>query len=189
MDTVAGRAVVTDTVEFVGNLLPSFEGSASSTINFLRSFELYTQVDWKSDFFIFNSTSEFRERQFGTGENWIRRNEILSAEERITRFGPFVNQAGANVAAGNVNIAYIEPADFVRLREVALSYAVPRSFAQQFLRATGASFTLGVRNLKLWTDYTGADPEVNTNTSGTTRQEFLTVPAPIRLVFRGTLSY
>src|SRR5688572_313029 len=189
MDTVAGRAVVTDTVEFVGNLLPSFEGSVSSTINFLRSFELYAQMDWKSDFYIFNSTAEFRERQFGTGENWIRRNEILSAEQRITRYGPFVNQAGAAVAAGNVQIAYIEPADFVRLRELSLTYAVPRTFAQRFLRATGATLTGGVRNLKLWTDYTGVDPEVYTNTSGTTRQEFLTVPAPIRFVVRGTLSY
>jgi hypothetical protein len=189
MDTVAGRAVVTDTVEFVGNLLPSFEGSASTTVNFLRSFELYAQMDWKSDFYIFNSTAEFRERQFGTGENWIRRNEILSAEERITRFGPFVDEDGANVAAGNVNIAYIEPADFVRLREVSLSYSVPRSFAQRFLRATGATITAGARNLKLWTDYTGADPEVNTSTSGTTRQEFLTVPAPKRFVLRASLSY
>ncbi len=189
IDTVAGRAVVSDTVEFVGNLLPSFEGSASSTISFLRSFELYAQVDWKSDFYIFNSTAEFRERQFGTAENWIRRNEILSATERITRYGPFTAESGGNVAAGNVNIAYIEPADFVRLREVSLTYSVPRAFVQRFMRASGATLTVGGRNLRLWTDYSGADPEVNTNTSGTTRQEFLTIPAPLRYVVRVNLSY
>jgi hypothetical protein len=88
-----------------------------------------------------------------------------------------------------VNIAYIEPADFVRLREVSLSYSVPGTFAQRFLRASGASFTVGARNVKLWSDYSGADPEVNTNTSDTTRQEFLTVPAPLRIVLRASLSY
>ncbi len=190
IDVANNKAIVSDTVEFVGNLLPSFEGSAATTLSFFGHLDVYAQLDWKQDFYIYNNTDQFRERQFGQGERWVRRDSILTAEERITRFGPFFSETtGAAIAAGNVNQAYVQPGDFVRLREVSATYTLPNTYARRFLRAAGASIGFGVRNLKLWTDYPGADPEVNTDTSGTTRSEFLTVPTAIRYVFRLNLQY
>jgi hypothetical protein len=45
------------------------------------------------------------------------------------------------------------------------------------LRATDASLTLAGRNLALWTNYSGIDPEVtSTPNQGFTTSEFLTLP-------------
>ena len=182
-DPTKSYAIVSDTVESVGNLLPGFEGSASSILTVFKYVRLYGQLDWKQDFYIYNNTDQFRERQFGTGERWVRRNEILTERERLQRFGPFVTESGNAISQGNVNEAYIEPGDFVRLREVSLTFSLPQEWANR-LRTDGMSVTLAGRNLALWTDYTGVDPEINSSTSGQARSEFLTMPQPRRWVAR-----
>ena len=52
---------------------------------------------------------------------------------------------------------FIEKASYVRLRDVTLSYTFPL----QFVGMQSATVSLTGRNLKLWTDYTGNDPESN----------------------------
>lgn len=187
-DSLVPGAVVSDDLEVIGNLLPTFEGSFSSTMNFFRNIQLYAQLDWKTDFYIYNNTDQFRERQFGQGERWVRRNEILSEQERIRRFGPFVDSKGNPVNPSSVNEAYIEPGDFLRLREVSVTYTLPRGVTT-LMRASGASISLAGRNLGLWTKYSGADPEVNSATQAFGRQEFLTMPAPRRFVARLNLQF
>src|SRR3546814_8027270 len=51
---------------------------------------------------------------------------------------------------------WTEPGDFTKLRYVSLTYRLPA----RFLRANSASITLSGRNLFMWTDYHGGDPEV-----------------------------
>ena len=196
-DIANNVAIVSDTVEFVGNLLPGFEGNTSTTVSLFNTLRLYAQVDWKNDFYIFNSTDEFRERQFGQGERWVRRNVVvdpetgetfLSAEERLRRFGPFRTESGTQLAATNVGLAYIEPGDFIRLREVSATITLPREWAN-LLRSQGASLQIAGRNLGLWTDYTGVDPEVNSSQGANSRSEFLTVPQAKRFVARINLQF
>lgn len=190
-DVANNVAIVSDTVEFVGNLLPSFEGNTSATLSLFNTVRFYAQLDWKNDFYIYNNTDQFRERQFGQGERWVRRNDPsfgLTDQQRLERFGPFVTESGTPIAAGNVNQAYVEKGDFMRLREVSATLTLPRNWANA-IRAQGASIQLAGRNLALWTDYSGADPEVNTSTAGNSRQEFLTVPAARRFVTRVNLQF
>jgi hypothetical protein len=70
--------------------------------------------------------------------------------------------------------------------------ALPRGLASRF-RADGATFTLAAQNLKLWTEYTGADPEVistfGVGQNGFLRDDFFTVPAPRRLVAKLNLQF
>ncbi|CAN5613160.1 SusC/RagA family TonB-linked outer membrane protein [soil metagenome] len=183
-------AVVSDTLEYFGNFLPTFEGSFSSAMTFARNLRLTGNLDWKSDYMIYNNSAQFRERSFGTGERFVRRNEILSPEERVRRFGPFVNEAtGAAVNASAVNEEYVERGDFVRLRELALTYSLPGAFAQR-MGASGASLTFAGRNLALWTDYTGGDPEISgAPDSDFFRWDFLTVPQARRYVARVNLQF
>jgi hypothetical protein len=56
---------------------------------------------------------------------------------------------------------YIEAADFWKLRELALTFTVPRSLVERIRYASDVSITIAGRNLKTWTNYRGADPEVN----------------------------
>lgn len=194
-DLQNNRAIVSDELEFVGNLLPGFEGNTSTSVSMLGFLRLYAQLDWKKDFYIFNSTDEFRERQFGQGERWILR-DSLTHKERLQRFGPFVTESpcpgqttgNCPISNGTVNEAYIEKGDFWRLREVSATVTLPTRFAN-LMRAQHASVTLAGRNLALWSEYSGADPEVNSNTSGTQRLEFLTLPPARRLVTRINLQF
>ncbi|MBJ7879606.1 SusC/RagA family TonB-linked outer membrane protein [Gelidibacter salicanalis] len=57
---------------------------------------------------------------------------------------------------------YIYDSSWIRLREITLSYKLPRSIIDKtFL--TGGSLTISGRNLFLITDYPGVDPETNLN--------------------------
>jgi TonB-linked SusC/RagA family outer membrane protein len=72
-----------------------------------------------------------------------------SGLERISGFGPYTKQ-------------YIEDASFVKLREVALTYTLPRSLTGRLWRGNGgADLTLSGRNLWTHTHYSGLDPEVS----------------------------
>jgi hypothetical protein len=174
---------VSDTLEFVGNTLPGWESTLSTTVNFLRNFTLYAQLDMRGDVYRRNFSDDFRDRQFRNSERYVYRDQ-LSADERIRRFGPFKNEQGENVTFGNVNGMYIEDASYARLREVSLSFRAPESLASM-MKARTASFTFSARNLKTWTDYSGLDPE----TTYTESTEFFTVPAEKRFSFRVSLTY
>jgi len=54
----------------------------------------------------------------------------------------------------------LEKGDFVRWREIAVTYNAPASFAQK-LGFSNMSFNLSGRNVLLWTGYQGIDPEMN----------------------------
>jgi hypothetical protein len=52
---------------------------------------------------------------------------------------------------------WLEDASYVRLREITLSYSLPL----QFVGMQSVTLSLTGRNLKVWTNYTGNDPEGN----------------------------
>jgi hypothetical protein len=57
---------------------------------------------------------------------------------------------------------YVEHASFVKLREVALTFDLPRQWVDRVAgRARSMKFELSGRNLVTWTKYPGADPEVS----------------------------
>jgi TonB-dependent starch-binding outer membrane protein SusC len=64
---------------------------------------------------------------------------------------------------GRNALSYIEDGSFVKLREVALTYAVPASVTQRLLgnRVSDLRLNLTGRNLAIFTKYWGGDPEAN----------------------------
>jgi hypothetical protein len=55
---------------------------------------------------------------------------------------------------------FFEEGDFIRFRELALTFVPDQQFINRFLRTRSLNATLAVRNLGiLWTKYTGVDPE------------------------------
>lgn len=91
-----------------------------------------------------------------------------------------------------VGMNHIWPADFLRWRELSLTYDTPPSFARMFSMET-LSLSLRARNLTFWVndEYRGTDPELNNNarcTSGNLNCNFLMgqeawrIPIPRRIV-------
>ncbi len=186
VDTQAGRVTVGDSLEFVGNTLPGWEGTFSSTLNLFKHLTLYGLVDFHGNVRRYNGSGQFRERQFRNDANFIVPDK-LSPEERLRRFGPFFDSNGNPVTFGNVNEAYIEDGSYARFREVSVSYHLPESLTRRLIHMQDATLSVAGRNLATWTNFTGLDPET-VNYFGD-NYEFFTIPADKRWVVRLNVRY
>lgn len=200
IDVASNRVIVADTLEVVGNVLPSFEGAWSNTFTLFRNLRVATLIDTKRNFYLQNNTDFFRETQL------VRSNRrldptILSAEERLRRYGnptagqpAFVQENGAATTVNEVRDAYLQKGDFVRFREMSFSYTLPNAALLRRARVDGGTIGLAFQNVALWTDYEGADPEVvsatqNTGAGQFSRSDFLTLPNPKRTLLRVNLTF
>ena len=72
----------------------------------------------------------------------------------------------------------IEPAGFVKLREITAAYSLPRSFTARFGVESARVYATG-RNLKVWSDFSMGDPESDIYGGGNAGgQYFRQFPAP-----------
>ncbi len=73
---------------------------------------------------------------------------------------PDVSEADVEALQTRQTLSHITKADFIKFRELSLTYTLPASWGQ-FFRGSRWSFTLSGRNLAVWTKYEGrGDPEV-----------------------------
>jgi len=109
-----------------------------------------------------------------------------SKHARRGLLGRFFN--GFDRAFATTQTGYIEDNKFTRIREVTGTYNFSPSFTKKYIRATGGSFTFGVRNVALFSDWTGVDPEQNYG-QGDTQQTLLTAGPPRYYTARLNLSF
>lgn len=91
---------------------------------------------------------------------------------------------------GTLNTAwgFLEQLQFWRLREISAAYTMPDRIARTVFRAASANVNVAVRNIKVWTSYTGVDPEANYG-QGDTQQTLLTAGPPRYMNLRINLRY
>jgi TonB-linked SusC/RagA family outer membrane protein len=163
VDVGANRVITSDTAEFIGNQMPTFQANLTNTVTLFRNLRLYAQLETKRGHYAYNVNQENRDRSRTNSFEVVNPADRggYSPEERLRRLGQYYSErTGAVVGVSNVKDPYMQKADHVRLREVSVTFLVPQSllFTQ---RLSGASITLGGRNLALWkSDYEGDDPEV-----------------------------
>ncbi len=149
-------AVVLDTATYIGPSQPRRQIGFSNTLTLFKNWRAYASFDYKGGHYLFNGKE--RTRCLGAINNCERANDprvlfpqtaedtLLSKELPVWR---------------SVNGVYIEKADFIKLRDLSLTYTLPASVLGRF-NASTASVTIVGHNLAMWTDYSGLDPEVNT---------------------------
>lgn len=180
IDTENDRVIVSKDREFIGNPqnLPGWETTFSSTLTLFGALGLHAGFDARGDYWLLDSTTEFRDRQSPRSEIAIVGNQRdedgklidtgpFSEQEVLRRFGPFFTEDGDEIDAQDVDTPYRQEGKFLRLREIFASYQLPASFIQRYVPAQSAQVTFGMRNVSIWTDYRGLDPETG---------QFLTVP-------------
>ena len=148
-----GITVQLDTATYQGSAVPTREMSFTNTFTFFRDFQLFTLLDYKGGFKVFN---------------YKERNRCLSSGNNCARMADPGNIDLATGAVLNpevyvwrqVPVAFLEKGDFVKLRDVSLTYSLPGLWAAR-MHADAASLTLAGHNLALWSGYSGIDPEVN----------------------------
>lgn len=163
VDTITHRTIVSDTAELAGGQLPKLAASFASTLTLFRTLRIYAQLDGKFRYSLYNLTRDFRDRAVlppnSADVNLPADSGGYSTYERQRRLGPFFTASGTPVGAALVRGPYIVPGDYVRLRELAMTWSLPSRFSD-WLRLESSAVSVGARNLALWTKYDGWDPEV-----------------------------
>lgn len=167
-----------DTLSYIGPSFPTREFAVSPSIELLkRKLRINTQFDYKGGMRKLNNTLR---HQCQGGQ---------ACRGLYDRTAPLDLQAAAIAANVNVFTNFYENGDFTRFRELSVSYQLPDTWARKF-RATRMSLIGTGRNLVVWTDYTGVDPEATVG-NGDTRgnEEFFSTPPLRAFSLRASLSF
>lgn len=144
-----------------GNLLYTKIGDGNADFNMgiantltYKGFSLYLLLDIKKGGDVYNGKGQWITRDL--------RNGIMDqsgvAQEDKKAYDYWVNFYDVNAP----NSYWVEDGSFMKIRELAIGYSVPRTVLNSFLKGTikGANLKLMGRNLHTFTKYTGYDPEV-----------------------------
>lgn len=190
--TYAGADITEERMSF-GNPVPNYTGSFAMNLNLFRNLNAYVLADWATGHSIFNLTNQFAVQFSNHPENNRLRYQLgltstppegETGLQQLTPGTPDYNAAAERLARLNINVDgnFIEKADFLKLREISVSYnlrdIIRKIQAANFVR----NFTIGFSARNLWTTtkYSGADPEVNfAGARSLSRgQDFLTLQNP-----------
>jgi outer membrane receptor protein involved in Fe transport len=183
VNTAGGYATVTDKPVYDGPQFPTFQANVNSTLTLFHVLKLYGLLTMQRGGKILN-TGQLIYDLYGLSRqtNLPANQGGYSATEKLRRFGPFKTADGTPV--GGVLDAYVQRTDYTRISELSATLMMPDRWARA-LHGTGASLTVGGRNLALWkaSDYQGFDPDVLANTTLTGSNQFstteeFTVPQP-----------
>lgn len=142
---------------YIGPSTPTREVGFSNTLSLFRYFRLYGLVDYKGGHYIFNQKE--RSRCQAANDNCLANNDPR-ARFPVTAADTILNKELLLRRAAAISPQWIQKADFVKLREISVTVDVPSSWMRRTGAASG-NFVLSGRNLALWSDYPGVDPEVN----------------------------
>jgi TonB-linked SusC/RagA family outer membrane protein len=181
-DPAENEVFVDDEATFIGYNQPRHNITTTGGLDlFNRSLRIQAMFDWRGGHYWYNNTERIRCVSRGNCNGLM--NPAASFEEQAmvvaTRDHPSKTVAG-----------FIQKGDFLRFRELSLSLRAPERWAAM-MRASNAQFVVTARNLAVWTDYRGIDPEIDRQAgdSGDTPDEFQTFGPTSSLVFRINLGF
>lgn len=164
-----------------GPSLPRYEVALTSGIDLLDGrLRLAGQVDYKGGHYLYNNTERIRCASRNNCSGLINPNASFFEQARTVA----VRQFGTARGGGG----FMEKGDFIRLRELSLTFRAPEGWASR-VGARTLTTSLSARNLGvLWTEYTGVDPEAFGNTSNAP-SEFQAFPPPSFFSLRLSLGF
>lgn len=157
--TPAGAAIfnVGDTARrYIGPSTPTREIGFSNTLTLFKRFRVYALLDHKAGHYVFN----LQERNRCQSQDNCSRNNNPAARFPKTAADTILFKELAVYRNASTPPEFIQKADFIKLREVSVSVDVPQRLLSR-IGSSGAVFTFSGRNLGVWSDYEGVDPEVN----------------------------
>ena len=198
-------------IEIIGDPNPNWRGGLGSTFSY-KALSLYVLFDKMQGNDFFNGTRGSL-YSFGThadqgntavapagGVKDVNGNTIAagtSFQGQIKDFGAgpvAINQAWYQGRGSASNTAsykqFVEDGSASRLREVTLSYSLKNLKLFKNTQLSNIDFSLTGRNLILWTNYTGSDPEANVTGAGLSRgQDWFNNPSTKSVLFSVLIRY
>jgi TonB-linked SusC/RagA family outer membrane protein len=177
----ACEIVVTDTNVFNGYSSPKREAALSSGVDFLNGrLRLSGMLDYKGGHKVYNNSERIRCASRFNCAGLLSRDASLFEQARTV----LVREHPSRSVAG-----FLEDGDFMRFRELSLSYTVPESWIGRYLRGRSAVATASIRNIGvIWTKYSGTDPEAF-GTTGDSPSSFQAFAPPTYFSFRLNLGF
>ena len=174
------EVTVGDTAEYLGYSSPRHELSLNNGFDlFDRALRITTLFDYKGGHKGDNDTQR------------IRCQNRLNCYEEADPSAPLELQARVIALRDNparTQAGFVEDGSFVRFRELSVTYAAPSNVATRLFRSNSASLTFAARNLHVWTNYTGVDPEASYG-SLDIPNDFQTAPPPTYFTLRLNLGF
>jgi hypothetical protein len=159
---------------YVGPSRPTREASLTNTFTLFGNLRIFTQFDYRGGHYQWcaicsiNSRIDLNTWDVNTGG---------------TPLNPEVSAAEVIALKSLQTLSHITPADFIKFRELSLTFTFPQSWVRFLPGAQRWSATVSGRNLAIWTKYEGrGDPEVQFNpNSGFTLLDYASTPMTRRL--------
>ncbi|HEV8214909.1 MAG TPA: SusC/RagA family TonB-linked outer membrane protein [Gemmatimonadaceae bacterium] len=146
------------TFQYVGPAWPPTTMSWSNSFRVLDGIQFYALFDAQRGHYQINYKEYNRCALVANGPNCERLAKPGVSPEERALYGS--TGTPTTVTLPMTQTLYLEKADFVKLRDVSVSFDVPRSLISR-TKMERANLVLSGHNLKMWTKYTGLDPEVN----------------------------
>jgi outer membrane receptor protein involved in Fe transport len=147
------EVTVDDSITFIGVTNPTDLLTVSPTLSlFDGALRLSSMFVYKGNFIQTNFTELNKCASFGSCK--ARNDPTVSIAEQA----PYAGFAGATLTYAG----YAEDGTFTRWAEASAVYDIGRNLKGLF-KGRSATLTLSARNLALWTNYSGLDPEVTAN--------------------------
>jgi TonB-linked SusC/RagA family outer membrane protein len=175
------EVTVGDTTAYLGNSMPKYQLAVTNGIEFFhRLFRVEAMFDYKGDYKIYNNTERIRCASRNNCSGLINPASSLFEQARSVA----VRETPQRTVAG-----FIEPGDFIRFRELNLTYTAPDRLANKILHSRSLAVTLAARNLGIvWTKYSGVDPEAFA-TTGDAPSEFQAFGPPTYYMLRFSIGF
>ena len=160
----------------VGSPHPDYFGGIRNTFSF-KGFDLGSFIEFSQGFEILNGIREYADDGI-----WFNDNKLSHVLKRWRQPGDVTDvprlswdgTSGSTVYSSR----YLEDGSYWRLQEVTLGYTLPKSWSSRGGLSNTRLYVTG-RNLKVWTDFLGYDPDANSGGSGsntTLATEFYSYP-------------
>jgi hypothetical protein len=193
----AGQAVLVDCLtwdpknhsackeEYVGSPFPTRSLGLTNSFRILGNLQVHTFFDYQGGFYQWCAICSVNTR-LDTNSELINDPRLDPTASDYDTYGKYERAR----LLSNQTKEFIYPADFVKLRELGMTYTIPRKYAGR-IGLSRAAVTMSGRNLAIWTKYKGtADPEVNfTSTAAFTTSDYGSIPMQRRLVISTSLGF
>jgi len=174
---------VDSVASFIGYNQPRHNVSLTTGLELLnRRLRVQALVDFRGGHYWYNNTERISCTSRGNCNGLMNPNASFEEQAMVvaSRDHPSRSIAG-----------YIQPGDYLRFRELAITYTLPTEIVNRLGRLSAVSLNLSARNIAHWTRYRGVDPETDRSAgdANDTPDEFQTLGPPSYLIFRVNIGF
>jgi TonB-linked SusC/RagA family outer membrane protein len=146
----------------LGDETPDFQIGFSNRFN-IGGFELYFLLDWKQGGDIINLGKLITDLGGTSGDYDEVSTFMVENDNGVLEPKELKNGVGRLTVLGIQTAPYIEDGTYLKLREASINYSFPRKTVARWFSNQISYLRIGVsgRNLLMFTDYLGYDPEVS----------------------------